>query len=84
MRNLQTVLVDSGLDLTGWNLASAAGVSADGLTIVGYGVNTSGDVEAWVADLSPEAPIPEPSTIVLFSIGGLGILAYVWRRRKMK
>ena len=84
MRNLRTVLVnDFGLDLTGWTLKQALGISDDGSTIVGYGTNTGGQTEAWVADLSTTAePIPEPSTIFLFSIGGLGILTYVWRRRK--
>ena len=80
MRNLRTVLVsDFGLDLTGWTLREARSISADGLIIVGWSDSPNGH-EAWVADLSE--PIPEPSTIVLFGIGGLGILAYVWRRRK--
>jgi len=83
MRNLRTVLVDSGLDLTDWQLTSATGISADGLTIVGYGTNPSGQTEGWIAtNISSGEPIPEPSTIVLFSIGGFSILAYVWRRRK--
>ena len=38
MRNLKSVLVAGGLDLTGWTLSQATGVSADGLTIVGVGV----------------------------------------------
>ena len=83
MRNLRTVLVDDfGLDLTGWYLETASGTSNDGLTIVGSGRNPGGHYEAWVADLSTSEPIPEPSTLVLFSIGSFGILAYVWRRRK--
>jgi probable HAF family extracellular repeat protein len=53
MRNLRDVLVvDFGLDLTGWALAEATGISADGQTIVGYGFNPSGDLEGWVATLS--------------------------------
>jgi probable HAF family extracellular repeat protein len=52
MRNLQEVLThDFGLDLTGWVLKSASGLSADGLTIVGTGFNPSGDGEAWVVTL---------------------------------
>lgn len=56
MRNLQDVLVnDHGLDLTGWTLTRALGVSADGLTIVGEG-KLSGffSGQAWIATLPPE------------------------------
>jgi probable HAF family extracellular repeat protein/parallel beta-helix repeat protein len=55
IRNLRDLLVnDYGLDLTGWTLAAATGISDDGLTIVGYGWNSTGDLEAWIAKL------PEP------------------------
>jgi cysteine-rich repeat protein/probable HAF family extracellular repeat protein len=56
MRNLKSVLVAGGLDLSGWTLAEARGVSADGLTIVGAGVNPEGQSEAWRARLAPESP----------------------------
>jgi probable HAF family extracellular repeat protein len=53
MRRLFDALhIDLGLDLTGWTLSSATGISADGRTIVGYGINPSGQDEAWVAQLS--------------------------------
>ena len=29
-------------------------------------------------------PIPEPGTVVLLLTGGLGMLAYLWRRRKLR
>ena len=49
MRNLRDVLVDDyGVDLTGWTLTWALGLSADGLTISGYGINPDGNMEAWV------------------------------------
>ncbi len=59
LRNLQDVLVnDLGLDLTGWLLTGAIGVSADGRTIVGTG-NISGFFgQAWIATLGGP-PLPE-------------------------
>lgn len=45
---------DLGLDLAGWTLTHAWGISDDGLTIVGRGINESGDIEGWVAQL-PES-----------------------------
>ncbi len=72
IRSLKDVLVnDYGLELDNWTLYNATGISDDGLTIVGYGRNPSGAVEAWTAT------IPEPATIVLL---GLGTLAFRKRR----
>lgn len=36
-----------GLDLTGWTLEAVTGVSADGLVMVGYGLNPQTEREAW-------------------------------------
>ncbi|MEM1041122.1 MAG: T9SS type A sorting domain-containing protein [Bacteroidota bacterium] len=55
MRLLQTVLEEQDVDLSGWTLREATGISADGTVIVGYGVNPNGNLEAWRADLSPTA-----------------------------
>ena len=59
MRELDQILSDSGIDLTGWTLTDAQGISDDGLTIVGYGTNPSGDFEAWIAY------VPEPELALL-------------------
>ncbi|OPF19423.1 PEP-CTERM sorting domain-containing protein [Microcystis aeruginosa KW] len=62
MRSLQQVLSnDYGLDLTGWTLLGASAISADGLTIVGFGTNPLGQSEAWIARLDGE-PVPPGTT----------------------
>jgi probable HAF family extracellular repeat protein len=68
MRNLQEVLEnDYGLDLSGWTLRRALGISNDGMKIVGYGTNPDGYQEAWIA------VIPEPSLAILL-LGLIGVL----------
>jgi probable HAF family extracellular repeat protein len=67
MRDLEVVLSAVGLDLTGWGLGEARGLSADGRTIVGVGTNPDGNTEAWIAT------IPEPGTAILVSIGLAGL-----------
>ena len=59
MRNLKELLESKyRLELTGWSLYSAKGISADGLTIVGNGCGPEG-CEDWIAVLSK----PEPAVI---------------------
>jgi probable HAF family extracellular repeat protein len=56
IRRVQDALEAAGLDLTGWTLEDATGVSADGRTVVGNGTNPEGSSEAWVAvfDAAPQ------------------------------
>jgi uncharacterized membrane protein len=68
MVNLRSFLTSQGLDLAGWTLTSVEGVSADGRTVVGSGVNPAGNQEAWIAT------IPEPSTIILALLAGAALL----------
>ena len=50
MRSLRDLLAEHfNLDLTGWVLTRATGVSGDGTVIVGNGENPKGDNEAWIA-----------------------------------
>jgi hypothetical protein len=49
------VLTADGLDLTGWDLTEASGIS-DGQTIVGFWYDPNNMIEAWIA------VIPEPGT----------------------
>ena len=54
IRSVQTVLADAGVDLTNWNLATAAAISADGTTGVGTASNPSGNEEAFLATLAAQ------------------------------
>ena len=69
MVSLKETLIGVGLDVSGWTLSSADAISADGFTIVGNGINPSGQSEAWVANLEP---IPEPLTI----LGSIAAIAF--------
>lgn len=71
IRSLEDALVaDYGLDLAGWKLNAANGISNDGTRIVGDGINPDGQLEGWIAT------IPEPGTGVLI----LGALLMLRRR----
>jgi len=59
MRSLKTILVnDYHLDLTGWSLEKATGISDDGKTIVGDGFHNKTS-EAWIAHL--DRPVNAPA-----------------------
>jgi len=74
MRNLQDVLTGNfGLDLSGWVLSRALGISDDGLTIVGVGIDSGGHEQGWAVT------VPEPATVVLLQ---LGALVFFKRRRQ--
>jgi probable HAF family extracellular repeat protein len=58
IRSLKDVLTtEFGLDLTGWQLHQATGISADGLTIVGTGNNPDGFQEGWITTLAYRIPL---------------------------
>lgn len=70
LRFLQDVLADEyGLDMTGWTLEYAYGISADGRYIVGSGIDESvNSRRGWVA------VIPEPTIAALFTVFMAGLL----------
>jgi probable HAF family extracellular repeat protein len=55
MRSVRDVLAAAGVDMTGWVLTSATGVSGDGRTVAGFG-ERNGRGEAWIATLPPDCP----------------------------
>ncbi|MBN1488622.1 MAG: PEP-CTERM sorting domain-containing protein [Phycisphaerae bacterium] len=72
MRSLFDVLSEQyGLDLTGWQLNEARGISDDGLTIVGNGRAPDGTFGGWVVR------VPEPATLLFVGVG----TAFLSRRR---
>ena len=54
MLDLNTFLPTLGIDLTGWELLVASGVSADARVIAGFGRH-NGRTEAWVVNFDPPA-----------------------------
>ena len=65
MRNLKNVLEnDYGLDLTGWILRDALGVSDDGTVIAGWGKNPTGGDETFVAVIPDSAKLGEASLML--------------------
>lgn len=66
MRSLPEVLMEQyGLDLQGWELWEATGISADGRTIVGNGASPDGYWRTWIA----QVPEPSPALILLLAVG---------------
>jgi probable HAF family extracellular repeat protein len=69
MRNLKDILEDDfGLNLTGWRLDEARGISSDGRTIIGYGTAPDGYSQAWIAT------IPEPASLALLALAAAAAL----------
>lgn len=62
MLDLREYLLAHGVEaVRDWSLAEASGVSVDGRTIVGLGVNPQGAVEGWIATIEiDDTPLPPP------------------------
>lgn len=69
LRRLADVLIAKGGDVTGWELNNARGISADGLWVVGDGINPDGNREAFLINLETSIaidirPFSRPNRIV--------------------
>jgi probable HAF family extracellular repeat protein len=77
MQRLFDVLVARGATgLTGWKLNSAYGISADGKFVAGWGTNSLGQSEAFLANI---APVPVPPAVWLFG-SALGLMGVMRRK----
>jgi probable HAF family extracellular repeat protein len=91
LRNLRDVLIDDfGLDLTGWTLFEARGISADGRVIVGNGRDPLGRGQGWIAvlpklgaDCLCEVENINPNQVVLQNVGTGGKGSSATRKMKM-
>jgi probable HAF family extracellular repeat protein len=79
MRDLKDVLqTDFGLDLTGWELWYALGISANGSTIVGSGINPSGNTEAWVATVCWDELAGDFNNDCMRDLSDIAVLTNEW------
>ncbi|MBX3359683.1 MAG: immunoglobulin domain-containing protein [Phycisphaeraceae bacterium] len=81
-----------GIDLTGWTLREARGVSGDGRSIVGTGINPLGQTEAFIVrglcpqpaiTTQPASKLVTPGATASLSVSataGSETLTYQWRR----
>lgn len=68
MRNLVDVLTDDyelGSALEGWDLIDATAISDNGSVIIGNGINPNGNLEGWIARLTPE---PNSAFLAAFAV----------------
>ncbi len=78
--NLKDYLIAQGnTSVVGWDLRLANGVSDDGLTIVGTGIDPSGNVEGFVAHISAVPELPSGAMLWVGLLAG-GLVS----RRRMK
>jgi uncharacterized membrane protein len=81
-RYLADILTGLGLGdaLRGWSNTVAWGISGDGRSVIGSGINPQGNGEGWIACLG--TPVPEPSTLLLTAL--VLFLPGIRRRRPLR
>jgi hypothetical protein len=72
-QSLFELLLAGGAPVSGWSLLDITGVSADGLTLAGNGLDPMGQPQGFIATI----PAPAGAATLL---AGLGALAGRWRR----
>ena len=72
------------IDLTGWTLKYATGISNDGNVIVGYGTNPDGLYEAWIVTDLDKGVVPEPSSFIVWSLIAISFAGTGWWRHRKR
>ncbi len=82
-RSIPALLASQGIDLDGFTLGKANGVSYDGLTLVGIGITSDRtNIQPWIARLDEGTFVPEPSSIGFGAVALLVSLGW-WRSAGM-
>ena len=78
MQDLREMLIAHGVSgLDYYALEQATGISADGKTVVGNGIDAlNGHIEAWIVT------VPEPSTLALAVLGVIALCTFCRRRKR--
>lgn len=77
IENLRDLLIAGGAtEAANWHNLDVRSISADGRSMIGWGFNSHGQVEAWKATL----PVPEPRSLLLSAVFVLIGLIAQWRR----
>ncbi len=77
---------DDQKDFSSWTnfttISSSAAEETKGWHTLDFMVYNSATSPGWTTLRVEFTPVPEPSTFALFAVSGIGLLGYVWRRRR--